>query len=212
MSLDFISQFAVYPLVALIGYLIGTSNMAVYLARLRGVDLAHAGGTGNPGASNALILMGWKAGVLVGVHDIGKAVLAVWLAKLLFPAVPLCGTVAGVACVIGHMFPFYLRFRGGKGFAAYLGMTLALNWKFALCLCAAILILLLVTDYIVIGTMTTVISFPAYCAVTGQFAMAALLCVASVIMIWKHRANLVRIANGTEIGFRSAGRGDHRVK
>ena len=74
------------------------------------------------------------------------------------------------------------------------------------------LILLLVTDYIVIGTMTTVISFPAYCAVTGQFAMAALLCVASVIMIWKHRANLVRIANGTEIGFRSAGRGDHRVK
>ena len=211
MSLDFINQFSIYPLIALLGYVIGSSNMAVYLARLRGVDLK-GGGSGNPGASNALILMGWKAAVLVGVHDIGKAFLAVWLARLIFPGVPLCGTVAGVACVIGHIFPFFLHFRGGKGFAAYLGMTLALNWKFALCLMAAIVILLLVTDYIVVGTMTTVISFPLYCAVTQHFAMAALLAVASAVIVWKHRTNLVRIANGTEIGFRSAHRGEHRGK
>ena len=211
MSLDWINQFSVYPLIALIGYVIGTSNMAIYLAKLKGVDLAHAGGTGNPGASNALILMGWRAGVLVGAHDIGKAVLAVWLAGVLFPEVALSGAVAGVACVIGHMFPFYMHFRGGKGFAAYLGMTLALNWKFALGLLIAIALLVLVTDYIVVGTMTTVVSFPAYCAATHHYVMALLLCVASAIMIYKHRSNLVRIANGTEIGLRSAGRGDHRV-
>ena len=211
MSLDWINQFSVFPLIALIGYVIGTSNMAVYLAKLKGVDLAHDGGTGNPGASNALILMGWKAGVLVGAHDIGKAVLAVWLAGVLFPEVALSGAVAGVACVIGHMFPFYMHFRGGKGFAAYLGMTLALNWKFALGLLIAIALLVLVTDYIVVGTMTTVVSFPAYCAATHHYVMALLLCVASAIMIYKHRSNLVRIANGTEIGLRSAGRGDHRV-
>ena len=210
MSLDFINQFSAYPLIALIGYVIGSSNMAYFLARLRGVDL-RAGGSGNPGASNALILMGWKAGVLVGVHDIGKAVLAVWLARVLFPSAALCGTVAGVACVIGHIFPFYLRFLGGKGFAPYLGMTLALNWKFALGLAVVIVVLLLVTDYIVIGTMTTVVSFPAYCALTQHYAAALLLCVASGIIIYKHRANLARIANGTEIGFRSARRGDHRV-
>ena len=212
MSLDWINQFSVYPLIALVGYVIGTSNMAIYLAKLKGVDLAHDGGTGNPGASNALILMGWKAGVLVGAHDIGKAVLSVWLAGMLFPGAALAGVVAGVACVIGHMFPFYLHFRGGKGFAAYLGMTLALNWKFALGLLVAIAVLLLVTDYIVVGTMTTVISFPAYCAATHHYVMALILCVASVIIIGKHRANLVRIANGTEIGFRIAGRGDHRIK
>lgn len=210
MSLDWINQFSVYPLIALIGYVIGTSNMAVYLARLHGVDLK-SGGSGNPGASNALILMGWKAGVLVGLHDIGKAALAVRLAGVLFPGVALCGVVAGVACVIGHMFPFYMNFRGGKGFAAYLGMTLALNWRFALGLLAAIVVLLLVTDYIVVCTMTTVVSFPAYCAATQHFATAALLCVASVIIIYKHRANLARIRNGTEIGFRSAGRGEHRI-
>lgn len=209
MSLDFINQYSVYPLIALLGYVIGSSNLAVYLASLRGVDLK-GGGSGNPGASNALILMGWKAAVLVGIHDIGKAVLAVWLAQRLFPGVALCGTVAGVACVIGHIYPAYLHFRGGKGFAAYLGMTLALNWKFALCLLAVIAILLLVTDYIVVGTMTTVISFPLYCAATRHFAMAALLCVASALIVYKHRANLVRIANGTEIGFRSAHRGEHR--
>lgn len=210
MSLDWVNQYAVYSLVALLGYLLGASNMAFYLAKLRHVDLS-AGGTGNPGASNTLILMGWRAGVLVGVHDIGKAVLAVWLAKLLFPDAALSGVVAGVACVLGHMYPFYTHFRGGKGFASYLGMTLALDWKFALGLLAAVVVLLLVTDYIVVGTMTTVISFPIYCALTQRLAMALILCVASAAMIWKHRENLVRIVNGTEIGFRSAGRGDHRV-
>lgn len=211
MSLDSINSLSVYPLIALIGYVIGSTNMAHFLARLRGVDI-RAGGSGNPGASNALVLMGWKAAILVGAYDIGKAVLAVWLARLLFPDAALCGTAAGVACVIGHIYPFYLRFRGGKGFASYLGMTLALNWKFALVLLLAVLVLLLVTDYIVVGTMTAVISFPAYSVMTQHYAAAALLCVASGIMIWKHRANLARIVNGTEIGFRSAKSGEHRVK
>ena len=210
-SLDWINQFSPYPLIALIGYLIGTSNMAMYLARYKGVDLK-SGGSGNPGASNALILMGWKAGVLVGVHDVGKAVLAVWLAGVLFPGVAHPGVVAGVACVIGHMYPFYTHFRGGKGFAAYLGMTLALNWKFALALLVVLAVLLLITDYIVVCTMTTVVAFPAYYAVTGHFVLMSLLCVASAAIIYKHRVNLTRIANGTEIGFRSAGRGDHRIK
>ena len=76
-----------YLLILLIGYLLGCSNMAVYLAAAQNVDL-RSGGSGNPGASNALILMGWRAGLLVGVHDIAKAVLAVLLCRLLFPAVP----------------------------------------------------------------------------------------------------------------------------
>ncbi|MBQ1602699.1 MAG: glycerol-3-phosphate acyltransferase, partial [Oscillospiraceae bacterium] len=141
--------YLVYLPIVLMGYLLGTSNMAVYLAALKGDDL-RAHGSGNPGASNAMLLWGWKAGVIVGIHDIGKAMLAVYLAERLFPDVAFAGVAAGVACVIGHMFPFYLRFHGGKGFASYLGMTLALNWKFALGLCIAILIITLVTDYIVL--------------------------------------------------------------
>ena len=71
-----------YLLILLIGYLLGCSNMAVYLAAAQNVDL-RSGGSGNPGASNALILMGWRAGLLVGAHDIAKAVLAVLLCRLL---------------------------------------------------------------------------------------------------------------------------------
>lgn len=194
-----------YLLILLIGYLLGCSNMAVYLAAAQNVDL-RSGGSGNPGASNALILMGWRAGLLVGAHDIAKAVLAVLLCRLLFPAVPLAGALSGAACVVGHMFPFYMRFHGGKGFAAYLGMTLALNWRFALLLLLAVSLITLVTDYVVLGTMTTVISVPLYSAWSGSGTTALLLLPLSAIIIYKHRDNLVRICRGTEIGLRSARR------
>ena len=201
-----------YLLILLIGYLLGCSNMAVYLAAAQNVDL-RSGGSGNPGASNALILMGWRAGLLVGAHDIAKAVLAVLLCRLLFPAVPLAGALSGAACVAGHMFPFYLRFRGGKGLASYLGMTIALNWKFALIVLAVVAIVTLITDYIVVGTVTTVILVPTYFGITaGSVLLASILCVATVAIIIKHKENYVRIFNGTEIGLRRANRGDDRVK
>lgn len=204
------SAYAVYPLLALMGYLLGTSNMAVYLAKAKGVDLNR--GSGNPGASNAMILMGWKAGILVGLHDIGKGILAVLLARFLCPELGHAGVVAGAACILGHLFPFYRRFKGGKGFAAYLGVIGGLNISFALIMGAVVILLLLVTDYIVVGTMATVITSPLYAAVTGHHMVAILLALVSLLIIYKHRGNLVRIWNGTEIGLRSANRGEHRAK
>lgn len=199
-----------YLLTVALAYLIGSSNMAVYLARAKGVDL-RGGGSGNPGTSNALILMGWKAGVLVGAHDIGKAVLAVVLAKHFLPTLPFIGAVAGVACVLGHIFPFYLRFRGGKGFAAYIGMTIALNWKFALVVVLAIVVVTLVTDYIVVGTVLTTVAVPTYLGLAQHsLPLALILLVATAVILIKHRENFVRILNGTEIGFRRANRGDDR--
>ena len=85
-----------YILVILLSYVLGCSNMALYLSKLRGVDM-RKGGSGNLGASNAMILMGWKAGIIVAVHDIGKAVVAVVLAKHFCPGLPLIGAAAGVA-------------------------------------------------------------------------------------------------------------------
>jgi glycerol-3-phosphate acyltransferase PlsY len=202
---------ASYSLVVLIGYLLGSLNLATLLAKRRGVDL-RAGGSGNPGASNTVTLMGWKAGALVAIHDIFKAFLAVWLCRRLFPALPYAGVIAGVCSVLGHIFPFYLRFRGGKGFASYLGMALALDWKFALAIGLVIIIVVLITDYIVAGTMATVVSFPIYNAIRQQYVTALLLAAATLLIIWKHRENLVRICKGTEIGVRSAGKGNYRVK
>ena len=201
-----------YLIVSVIGYMLGCSNMAFYLAKIKGIDLSSKG-SGNPGTSNAVILMGWRAGILVGAHDIGKAVLAVWIAKLLFPNAEGCAETAGVACVLGHIFPLFLKFKGGKGFASFIGMTLALNWKFAVIVLVAVVIVTVVFDYLVIGTTLTVVSLPAYVAVTSaKWIPVLILCVATGVIIFKHRKNYVRIWKGTEIGLRSTIKGEHRVK
>lgn len=174
-----------YIVTILGAYLIGCSNMALYLSRWKGVNL-RAGGSKNLGASNAFALMGWKAGLL--------------------------GFIAGVACVLGHMFPFYLKFKGGKGFASYLGMILAINWKVALCILAAVVILTVLTDYIVVGTVTSVVSFPIYTAIRSGWLPLVILCVATLAILIKHRENFVRIWNGTEMGLSSAGRGKYKMK
>jgi glycerol-3-phosphate acyltransferase PlsY len=201
-----------YILVIALSYLLGCSNMAKYIAALKKVDLS-AGGSGNPGASNAVILMGWGAGVLTAIHDIGKAALAVILARVLFPELPLIGAVAGVAAVLGHIFPFWMKFKGGKGFASYLGMTIALHWKFAIAVLLLVVLVTLITDYIVAATTTTIVLVPIGLGLlTHGLLLPLILLIASLVIAWKHRDNYVRIYNGTEIRFRKAGRGDYRVK
>ena len=141
--------------IILMGYILGCSNMAWYLAKAANANL-RGSGTGNLGASNAVVLLGWKAGVLTAVHDVLKAVLAVLAAKWLLPDLEYAEAAAGVACVLGHIFPFWLKFRGGKGFASFWGMTLALNWKLAFVILAAVVVVTVMTDYIVCGTLTTI--------------------------------------------------------
>jgi glycerol-3-phosphate acyltransferase PlsY len=200
-----------YIIVIALAYLIGCSNMAKYIAFFKKVDLS-AGGSGNPGASNAVILMGWGAGVLTALHDIGKSALAVVLARLVFPDVPHIGAVAGVASVLGHIYPFWMKFKGGKGFASYLGMTIALNWKISIVVLLLVGIVTLVTDYIVAATTNTIIIVPAWLGIAGHsWILALILLVASAVIAWKHRENYVRMYKGTEIRFRKAGRGDYRV-
>ena len=201
-----------YFIVVCMGYLLGCSSMALYLSRYKKVDMKSAG-TGNLGASNAPALMGWRYGVLVALHDIGKSVLAVLLAKYLFPNLEYAGAAAGIASVMGHIFPFYLKFKGGKGFASYWGMTLALNWKLALVIFVAGLLLTFLTDYIVTATTTTVIAVPVYLGfATDSLIQVLILCIGSAVIIYKHRKNYVRIFRGTEIGLRSVARGEHKVK
>lgn len=201
-----------YVITVVIGYLLGCSNMALYLCKLKNVD-PRAGGSGNLGASNAMILIGWRAGILVGLHDIGKSVLAVFLARWLFPGLDHVGAVAGVACVIGHVFPFWLGFKGGKGFASYVGLMFALNWKIGLVIGAVIILVTLVTDYLVLGTFTTITVVPVWLGIAQRsLFLAVILLAGSAVILYKHRENITRLRNGTEIGLRSANRGEHRIK
>lgn len=200
-----------YLIVIVLGYLLGCSNMAYYISRAKQKDIRTAG-SGNLGASNATVLFGWKAGIAVALHDIGKAAIAVLLARFLFPELEYTGAAAGVAAVMGHIFPFYLGFKGGKGLASFWGMTLGLNWKLALIAGIVIILATLITDYIVIGTFSTIALVPTYLGITTQnLILTAIVCIASVVIFWKHRENIGRILRREEIGLRSTIRGDNRM-
>ena len=200
-----------YVLSAILGYLLGCSSMAYYIGKFRKTDIRTAG-SGNLGASNATVLFGWGAGVAVAVHDIGKAAIAVLLAKWLFPQQEYAGALAGVACVLGHIFPFYLGFRGGKGLASYFGMALALNWKLALILAAVIVLATLITDFISVGALSSIVVAPVYMGiVTHNLILVGILMVATLVMFLKHWENIVRIARGEEIGLRRTVKGKDRI-
>ena len=195
-----------------LGYLLGCSNLAYYISRVRKHDIRKSG-TGNLGASNATVLFGWKAGVSVALHDAGKALLAALLAKWLFPELEYAGAAAGVAAVLGHIYPFYLKFRGGKGTASFVGLTLALNWKLALAVLLVIVLATVITDYIVIGTFSAILLVPAYMGFfLHNLILMTIVAVASFNIFWKHRENIGRLIRKEEIGLRSTMRGDKRLK
>ncbi len=184
-----------YTAAALFGYLVGCFNLSYLLAKRRGFDI-RTKGTNNPGASNAAVTMGWKIGVLVGFCDIMKGFLAVLAVRLLIGEEysAIAPYFTGIMCVVGHMHPFYLKFKGGKGFATYLGMIMAIDWKFFLILVAAMFIAFIITDYIVMGTMLTMVSFPIYSILFHRGLIAIILASAlSAYIIFKHRKNLVDI-------------------
>ena len=201
-----------YSMAALVGYLLGCSNMAYWLSLIHKVDI-RKNGSGNLGASNAAVLLGWGAAVIVAIHDIGKAVLAVWLAKLLFPQSEYAPVAAGVACVLGHIFPFYLKFKGGKGLASFLGAVAVLNWKVGLAMVVLLVLVTLVTDFIALGTISVSLTAPVgIWVMTGKILVPLILCIATVVMVCKHLENIQRIRNRTEIGLRSTAKGENRMK
>ncbi len=201
-----------YVIVVLLGYVVGCSNMAYWISRWKQVDM-RGNGTGNLGASNAAVVLGWGAGVTVAVHDIGKGFLAVLLAKLLFPQLPYAGAVTGVACVIGHIFPFYLKFKGGKGLASLIGVAAALDWRVAMAIAILLVAVTVITDFIALGTIAVSVATPAGLWVTTRDWMVVLImAVATVVMIYKHAENVRRICRKTEIGLLSTIRGENRVK
>ena len=199
-----------YALVILLAYLLGSSNLSFYISKLKKIDIRQKGSQ-NLGASNAMLVFGWKHGIMVGIHDIGKSALAVILANTLVPELPYIGAIAGVASVLGHIFPFYLKFKGGKGFASFIGMALAINWKCALVLMLVVVAVTLITDYIVVGTTLTITIVPTALGIMERnWLLPLILLLGTIVIIWKHRENYVRIVKGTEIGLRSANRGEHR--
>lgn len=191
-----------FAVAILIGYLIGCFNLALIISKIKKVDLRNTG-TKNLGASNTFITFGKGLGVLVGACDIFKCTLVVILIKLIFPEMDYLPYITGIACVFGHMFPFYLKFKGGKGFASFLGMSLGIHWKYFIVIGICIILITLITKYIVLATMATVISYPIFLFIhTENWIIVTMVAVLSGIIIIKHYKNLIRIAKGEEFKFK----------
>lgn len=181
-----------------LGYLIGTLNPAFAIARLKGFDIRERG-SGNAGASNAVITMGKAVGLFIALFDIAKAYFAVRLARHFFPGLTYAAEIAGVCTILGHIFPFTMGFRGGKGLASLGGVVLAFNARVFWIMLTIEVALALILDYIVVVPITASISFPiVYYFITGHIFGALLYAALIPIFIFKHMENLRRIRDGME--------------
>ena len=189
-------------LILIISYLLGSFNIAYFIAKANGFDIRERGSR-NAGASNMKVNFGWWAGILTALVDMLKAIIAVRLCSYLFPDDEIIPFLAGAMTIVGHIFPFYMGFRGGKGFASYLGMVIAINWKLALAVMALTAIVTYVTNYIVIGTFSVITVVPLYYIFNkASIGIIAILVAVALLMLYKHRINIKRIISHEEIGLR----------
>jgi glycerol-3-phosphate acyltransferase PlsY len=182
---------------AVMGYLMGTVNPAFILAKLHGFDIREKGSR-NAGASNALLLFGKARGILCAAFDIAKAAFIIWLTGYIFDPINTFAVTA-TACVLGHIFPFYMRFKGGKGLACIGGMILAYDIRVFGIMLAAELVIVLTTQYICFVPITASVAFPVVYGVMERDVRGALLLVlVAAVVFCKHLINLKRIRIGRE--------------
>ena len=188
---------------AIIGYSFGCIQTAFIIGKLvKKIDIRQHG-SNNAGASNVTNVLGWKYGVITALVDILKAVAAVIVIKVIFPDVPELVFVAGVLSILGHIFPIYLKFKGGKGTASLIGMFLAIDIKIALLLAAILIILTLVTDYIAVGAIFMFVTAPIAVYIFNYLMLGVGLCIIlTIVCFFKHYINIVRIIHGNEVGLR----------
>ena len=185
---------------SLIGYILGIIQPAYFLSKMVGKMDIREHGSGNAGASNITAIMGWKYGFIVGLVDILKGVFAVLVVKWIYPAHPDLAYLSGIMAIIGHIFPFFMKFRGGKGVATLVGMMFGLNWKLGIIFAFLVAVPALLTDYIVVGSFTSFVALPIVTYISGYPIVFTLVSVClTILCFYLHRANIQRIINKEEL-------------
>ena len=198
-------------LCVVIGYVFGLIQTGYIYGKLQKIDIRKHG-SGNAGTTNVLRTLGWKAGVITFVGDSLKCIVAILLVRYLYKdskQVDLWSIYAGLGAVLGHNFPFYLKFKGGKGIAATVGLILAFNPVLFAIVAVVFLIIFLITRYVSLGSIIIMLVFVAEVIVYGQmggfglegwllyelYGIAAFL---AAMAIFQHRANIKRLLSGSE--------------
>ena len=205
---------AVYVIMAIIAYLIGSVNFSVIFSKkFAGFDVREKG-SGNAGSTNMLRSVGKKAAALTLVCDVLKGVVAIVIAIIVGNIVQdsnkeLLLQIAGIAVVLGHTFPIFFQFKGGKGVATSLGILLMSNWQIGLICLVFALVLMALTRMVSLGSCAAAVLFPVltlfindhYTVLTeGKQGSTYLVysIIMAVIVLFNHRSNIKRILNGTE--------------
>jgi glycerol-3-phosphate acyltransferase PlsY len=195
------NQFMFSGLVVLMAYLIGSISFAVIVSKLMGLPDPHSYGSRNPGATNVLRTGSKAAAVLTLFGDAAKGYVAVILARALvgvdidswvLPAV-------AVAAFLGHVFPVFHGFKGGKGVATALGILLAINWVLGLTTLSTWLIVAVFLRYSSLAALIAALFAPVYFVfLFGIQPMALAILLMSALLIWRHQSNIKNLLNGTE--------------
>jgi acyl phosphate:glycerol-3-phosphate acyltransferase len=184
------------PLAALVlGYLLGAIPFGLVLTRLGGAGDLRTIGSGNIGATNVLRTGRKGLAALTLILDAAKGAAAVLIAQAIRADL---GLIGGLAAFLGHCYPFWLHFRGGKGVATFLGIALALAWPVGLVFAAVWLGALALLRYSSVGGMAAAVAAPVAAAAGGEFQLAVLFIAMALIVLWKHRANIERLLAGEE--------------
>lgn len=186
----------------IIGYLLGTISPSAFLAKIKKKNLREEG-TQNLGATNTMLTLGTGYGALVLFFDIAKAAIAVKIGQIIAPAYALSGILSGGSAVIGHIYPFYMKFKGGKGLATYGGMILGLDPILFLILLIVSTVCMFVVNYSAGMPMSAGVLFPILYGIdTRSITAFAIAAVISAVIIWKHFSNLLRGRKGEDIKVR----------
>jgi len=191
-----------YIVIAVVSYLLGSIPFGYLLVRIFKGEDVRAGGSGNIGATN-VARKSPALGLATLLLDAGKGLAAVLVARVLFsgPHQQLIMTTAAFFAVLGHLYPVWLKFHGGKGVATSLGAFILLTPKSILCMLALFLILAVALRYISLGSVAAAVAFPMLAWALHEYGdsrQLILIALIAALVIWKHRKNILRLADGTE--------------
>ncbi len=196
---EFLSPYTIAALV--LGYLLGSIPFGLVLTRAAGLGDVRDIGSGNIGATNVLRTGNKGIAALTLLLDLLKGTAAVLIGHAigaLGGVAILASLVAGFAAFIGHTYPVWLGFKGGKGVATYIGILLGLNWPGALAFCSVWLLVAILSRYSSLSAIIAAVVTPIWLLTVGDYATALLAALLSVLLIFKHRANIHRLVAGEE--------------
>ena len=193
---------------AIIAYLIGSINFSIILSKkMAGFDVREKG-SGNAGTTNMLRAVGKKAAAITLLCDILKGVIAILVAIFIGNVIegankPLLVQIAGIAVILGHTFPIFFKFKGGKGVATSLGVLIMSNWHIGLICLVFALILIALTQMVSVGSIAAAILYPVLILfipenyiVPGNYLIYSV--ILAIFVVFNHRENVKRLLNGTE--------------